>query len=407
MPWHRPVGELKADQSAAGGPGGPARGGALADEGRLVDGDGPAEVRVIGRGGRIHVRAIQPKAGLQSQGIAGTQAGRHDVLRPSPFERLCPDALGVQVRQEHFEPVAAGAAGPRHPGLGPERRNRDHVKSPQATHPHAQDLFKQGAGSRALHGHNRSPGADVAHLHGPAPMRLHPLDVAGAPGAIDNDEAVLTVEAIDDDVIQNAALLVQEHGVAGPPRADIAHVAHRELIQGLQGSRPADPHLSHVGDIEHPGAGSHGLMLFEDAGVVERHLPAMEVRHLGVEGTVEAVQCRLVRRHLTPAFFRISGTRSSQPRAYRCTPSATPRSSLSNCAATATHSRRASPERSNRLMSSSGTWMPQTCSFMYRAILADFTSRRPASTGLWSPEGATRARSMNRRSVSMSKTAWV
>jgi len=68
----------------------------------------------------------------------------------------------------------------------------------------------------------------------------------------------------------------------------------------------ADFQFAHVADVEQAGARAHSLMLGDDSGVLQRHVPAAEVDHLGSEPAMDGIQsgfaqfhgCRCVHRGL-------------------------------------------------------------------------------------------------------------
>ncbi len=85
-------------------------------------------------------------------------------------------------------------------------------------------------------------------------------------------------EAIDEHVIDAAAVFGQDQRVrgaaAGDERGDICGESSlKSLLTG--GSRHAE--LAEMRDVEHTGRGAHRVVLGDDAGVLEGHLPAAEV----------------------------------------------------------------------------------------------------------------------------------
>jgi hypothetical protein len=109
-------------------------------------------------------------------------------------------------------------------------------------------------------------------------VRGHPLEVPRGVRGVDHDQEVVGREAVDQQVVDVGAELGEEPGVVGPARRELRHVVGGQALEQRLGARAAHPDLAHVRDIEEAGGGAHRLVLLDDAGVLDRHLPAGE-RH--------------------------------------------------------------------------------------------------------------------------------
>ena len=54
--------------------------------------------------------------------------------------------------------------------------------------------------------------------------------------------------------------------------------------------RAVDFDFAHVADVEQAGGRSHGAVFFEDAGVLQRHVPAAEIDHFGAHPAMGGVK---------------------------------------------------------------------------------------------------------------------
>ncbi len=65
------------------------------------------------------------------------------------------------------------------------------------------------------------------------------------------------------------------------------------VSESVSAHRLASPDfdLAHVADIEQADALAHGVVLFKDAGILHRHVPAAEIDHPGTELAVCGVEC--------------------------------------------------------------------------------------------------------------------
>ena len=69
-----------------------------------------------------------------------------------------------------------------------------------------------------------------------------------------------------------------------------------DVLDGLERVPAGDLDLAHVADVEEAGAGPHGLMLEDDAGVLDWHVPAAELDHAGAERPMTRVERGLLER---------------------------------------------------------------------------------------------------------------
>jgi hypothetical protein len=105
-----------------------------------------------------------------------------------------------------------------------------------------------------------------------------------------DDEDLLLADAVDDEVIEDAAVLPAARGVGGAAdgqRADgVGHqpVGHRDRLG------PPQAELAHVADVEHAGPLPDGVMLGDDALVLDGHLVAGEGNHAAAGGDVGRVE---------------------------------------------------------------------------------------------------------------------
>ena len=104
-------------------------------------------------------------------------------------------------------------------------------------------------------------------------------------------------EAVDEQVVDERALRRQQAGVLRLPdlRASTASL-RRDALDGGERVLAGDLDLAHVADVEEPGARAHRHVLVDDAGVLDRHVPAAERDHPGA---------RREWRALSGVFFRV------------------------------------------------------------------------------------------------------
>ena len=117
-------------------------------------------------------------------------------------------------------------------------------------------------------------------------------DVLVAAAGIDDDEKKIAGVA-DDEVVENAAALGGEQGVAGLALLQPLDVPWNEPLDRRRGLGPAQGDLAHVRDVEQPCGGPALLMLGDDAArILDRHLPAREGDHPGTQLAMEIEEGR-------------------------------------------------------------------------------------------------------------------
>ena len=239
--------------------------------------------------GDAHALAI---AGFQAQRVARAQAGRLDA----GVEQRVPERHRLLLRQDDLVAVLARVAGARHE----QRRAGEAVglcggEARQLADLGAIFLAQQAvhaiARSRALHGDHGEVGT-LADLHlERRGTGTDPRQVLLAGRGIHHQAEEVLGQEVDDQVIDHPALLV-EHG-AVQRLARLLQLVHRigdQLAQELPRARAAQVDHGHVADVEHAGVAAHVVMFLDLRAVVDRHVPAAEVDHLGAERTMGVVE---------------------------------------------------------------------------------------------------------------------
>ena len=86
---------------------------------------------------------------------------------------------------------------------------------------------------------------------------------------------------VDQDVVDESAVFVEQPGILRLADLQSGRVVSRDVIDEGAGLRPADFDLAHVADVEQAHGFAHGMVLVEDAGVLDGHVPAAEIDHFG------------------------------------------------------------------------------------------------------------------------------
>jgi hypothetical protein len=103
---------------------------------------------------------------------------------------------------------------------------------------------------------------------------------------------------VDEDVVDEGALRGEQGGVVRLAVLELRSVIHGEVLHGGERAGAAELDLAHVRDVKEADGGADGEMLgheaagtaVELAGVLNRHIPAAEVDHLGLQGAMGGVE---------------------------------------------------------------------------------------------------------------------
>ena len=96
---------------------------------------------------------------------------------------------------------------------------------------------------------------------------------------------------VDDQVVGDGAVVGEAQGVLGGARlGQPVQVVGQRVLQGVVGAGAADLDLAEVREVEDADGLAHGAVLGQGALVLDRHVPAGEGAHLGVEAAVDGVE---------------------------------------------------------------------------------------------------------------------
>ena len=100
---------------------------------------------------------------------------------------------------------------------------------------------------------------------------------------------------MDDHIVDKRSLRIEQRRILRLPNRQPRSVIHGNVLHGGQRLRPRQANVAHVADIENAHAGAHRHVLVDDAaadrrGILDRHVPAIEVDHLRAHLAMDGVQ---------------------------------------------------------------------------------------------------------------------
>jgi hypothetical protein len=109
--------------------------------------------------------------------------------------------------------------------------------------------------------------------------------------AVDHEHVLVVGHAVDDAVVDDAAVFVEQEAVAAAPGAQGGQVVGHDAREGVAGLGAAQLELAHVADVEDRGLGAGMLVFFKNAaGVLDGHVPSGKGDHPGAVAHVPGMQ---------------------------------------------------------------------------------------------------------------------
>ena len=84
-------------------------------------------------------------------------------------------------------------------------------------------------------------------------------------------------------VVHKSSARSHQPGIVRLPDGKLRGVVARDQLHQAQRARAANFNLAHVAHVEQAGARAHSLVLGQNAGVFQWHIPAAKIHHFGAE----------------------------------------------------------------------------------------------------------------------------
>ena len=144
---------------------------------------------------------------------------------------------------------------------------------------------------RSLHGEDGEVGMAVDDLDAVGCYRLQPAYDLGGVGGVGHEVQVVVRAEVDDQVVDDTATgVVTAQRVLRPAGPDAIKIIGQALVDESLRSRPAHIDIAQMTDVEDTNGVAYGEVLLDDAGVLDRHLPAAELRQLRPERCVSIME---------------------------------------------------------------------------------------------------------------------
>ena len=132
-------------------------------------------------------------------------------------------------------------------------------------------------------------------------MTVQPREILVRSSRVYYEQKFLLASSINDQVIDDAATVVQQKGVLTRANVELGDVIREHGVEPFARACPVHDQLPHVRNIEDANVVSHGLMFLDNARVLNRHDPSGERDHSRAEPDVFVVKRRFPRSSVTHA----------------------------------------------------------------------------------------------------------
>ena len=109
-------------------------------------------------------------------------------------------------------------------------------------------------------------------------------------GGVCADKDVAVRNFVDQDVVHETAMIVEQAGILSLALIEPGDGVGGECIGALDRSRSVNLDLAHVADIEQSDGLADSIVLVDDAGILDGHVPAAEIDHFGSHLAVYRIQ---------------------------------------------------------------------------------------------------------------------
>ena len=106
---------------------------------------------------------------------------------------------------------------------------------------------------------------------------------------VDAEEEGIVRHFVDQDIVHEAAVFIKQAGVLRLPVLQFRDGVGGGEVHEFHGFRAANLDLAHVADVEHTYGFAHGMVLIDEARVLDGHVPAAEIDHLRARGAVHLI----------------------------------------------------------------------------------------------------------------------
>ena len=256
--------------------------------GRFAD---PAEARFPRRGCIVNFVAVQAHGCFKAQRVARTQAAGQQTVTSSRVQKRGPQFFGMFRREINFEAVFSRVTRARNQAVDAIYFAKSKMVILDLLEGHVCESLEGAQGSRSLNGKLRVAFARIFDLCADGIVRAYMLEVLILVAGVYAKKVVRVGNFVHEQIVDERALCGHQAGILRLAHDELRGVVACNMLNEREGVRSADFNFAHVADVKQAGSRARGHVLRDDAGVLDRHIPAAKIDHFGFEAPVDGVQC--------------------------------------------------------------------------------------------------------------------
>ena len=130
----------------------------------------------------------------------------------------------------------------------------------------------------------------------PLRLPLHPSVILGVVAGVDDQQKIVLGEPVHDYVVDERSLRIEQRRILRLANHQPRGVVHRHLLDRRERLRPGNAYVAHVADVKDADAVANRHVLGHQPtglGILDRHIPAVELDHLRAHLPMHAIERRL------------------------------------------------------------------------------------------------------------------
>src|SRR5215469_5005572 len=238
--------------------------------------------------------SVERQLGLESKGITSPKSAWDGVEWLAGLEQLVPHprACRLIAGDVNLESVFPCVPRARHQRvLQPANRTVRQPIKLDRREIGVSDLLQQVDALGPLNGNLREIIRQILHAATKlASVLLHPGEVLLARARIDHQQIFFLAKPMHDHIVDEGSLGIKQRRVLRLPNREAGSVVHGNVFDSGERPWPGESDIAHVADVKNADPGAHCQVLGDNAGVLNRHIPAVELDHFCAQFSMNGVQ---------------------------------------------------------------------------------------------------------------------
>ncbi len=128
--------------------------------------------------------------------------------------------------------------------------------------------------------------------HALEPRRIlpNPVNILLPRPRIDHQQEIALPHPMHNHIVNKRPLRIKQRRILRLPNRQPRRVVHRQMLHRRECLPPRNPYIPHMADVKNPHSRPHRHMLRNNPAVFHRHVPAVEIDHLGAHLSMDRIK---------------------------------------------------------------------------------------------------------------------